>query len=136
MDSPEIPILDRVGLRRFGLTTGVIVWVLFGIGLPWLFGLTFPLWPWIIGGMLICWGLVAPQTMKLLYHGWMRFGLLLNRVTNPLIMGVVFFVVISPVALVMIVLGRDSMSRRLNNHGKSYRVEKVKRPPAHMEKPF
>jgi hypothetical protein len=44
----NIPELDKAGLRRFGLTTGIIVAVLFGIVLPWVFNLGWPTWPWMV----------------------------------------------------------------------------------------
>ena len=48
----DIPELDAAGLRRFALVTGAILAVLFGVLLPWLFGFGFPLWPWIVAGVL------------------------------------------------------------------------------------
>ena len=47
-----IPELDRKGLRDFGLSTGGIVAALFGIFFPWLLERPWPLWPWIVLGLL------------------------------------------------------------------------------------
>ena len=52
----------------------------------------------------------------------MRFGLLLSRITTPLIMGVVFFLLITPVALILKVLRKDAMKRRLDD-SESYRID-------------
>ncbi|NGZ06963.1 MAG: hypothetical protein G8237_11470 [Magnetococcales bacterium] len=43
---------------------------------------------------------------------WTRFGLVLHRVVNPLVMGVIFFVVITPFALFFRLTGRDLLHRR------------------------
>ena len=46
-----IPELDRTGLREFGIVTGGIVAVLFGLLFPWLLERSFPLWPWVNGAI-------------------------------------------------------------------------------------
>ena len=132
----EIPELDRKGLREFGLLTGGILAALFGLCFPWLFDRPFPSWPWALGAVLVLWALVAPATMKGFYRLWMRFSLLLSRVTTPVIMSVVFFVVITPVALILRAMGRDSMTRRFDLAAKSYRIPARKPPKSSMERPF
>lgn len=117
---PAIPELDAAGLRQFGLVTGAIIAVLFGLFLPWLLDHGWPLWPWIVAGVLALWGLTAPTTLRPVYRGWMRFGLLLSKITTPIIMGIVFFLVITPVALFFKLTRRDAMRRRFDDSD-SYR---------------
>ncbi len=131
-----IPELDRKGLREFGLVTGGIFAGLFGLFFPWLLEIGIPLWPWILGGVLALWALVAPASLRPVYYWWMRFALLLSRVTTPIILGVVFFLVILPVALVMKIVGRDPMARRFNERAASYRVSSHRAPRENMEKPY
>lgn len=133
----DIPELDKNGLRKFGLVTGTIIAVLFGLVLPFLFNLIkYPLWPWYLSGVLMLWALAAPGTMRGLYRGWMRFGLLLNKITTPIIMGLVFFVAVTPTALIMKILQRDPMLRKLDKNLVTYRVPSRKRVKSHIEKPF
>lgn len=132
----EIPELDKGGLRQFGITTGCIVAVLFGLVLPWLFDLQYPKWPWIVCAVLVIWGLVAPSTLKPVYTGWMWFGLQLSRITTPLVLGIVFFVMFAPVSGIMKLIRRDSMSRSLDSTAKSYRVQSKRRSVESMEKPY
>lgn len=132
----EIPELDRKGLREFGLMTGGIVAVLFGLGFPFLLDHPLPIWPWVIFSVLAVWGLVAPLSMRPLYRAWMRFGLLLSRVTTPLVLGILFFVVITPTALAMRIFGRDTMARKFEPDAKSYRVSSQKHSKHTMERPF
>ena len=82
-----IPELDRSGLRQFGITTGIIVAVLFGVFFPWLLEAGFVLWPWVLCGLLALMGLVAPMSLRPVYKIWMRFGLMMSRFPTPLIMG-------------------------------------------------
>lgn len=131
-----IPELDSRGLRKFGLTTGAIIAVLFGVIFPWLFSRGIPRWPWIVFVVLAVWASVAPSTLRLVYRGWMRLGLLISRITTPLILGIIFFVVIAPIGLLRRVFGRDSMSRTLNPDENSYRVASEARPRSNLENPY
>ncbi len=131
-----IPDLDRSGLRRFGVTTGAIVGVLFGAILPWSFGLNYPLWPWGVFLALGSWGLLHPASLGPVYRGWMRFGLVISRVTTPLIMGTVFYVVVVPFGLAMRLFGKDPMRRKLDANATSYRVASARSSRENLERPF
>ena len=132
----EIPELDRKGLREFGLVTGGMLASLFGLFFPWLLARPYPYWPWVLGGALALWALLAPASLKGFHRLWMRFALLLSRITTPLIMGLVFFLVITPMALIMRAMGRDSMAQRFDPNAMSYRIPARKPPRTHMERPF
>ena len=80
--------------------------------------------------------LVQPPWLRPIYRGWMRFGLLASRVVTPLVLGIVYFVMISPMALVMRLLGKDPLQRTLDPERKSYRTESAKSPREKLEKPF
>ena len=134
--SHVIPDLDSKGLRSFGLTTGAIVAVLFGLFLPWLLDHTMPLWPWVLCGVLAVWALLAPTSLRPVYRVWMRFGLLMSRITTPIILGIVFFFVITPIALVRGLLAKDSMARELDEQLLSYRVDSRKASKNNLERPY
>jgi len=134
--APDLPELDALGLRTFALTVGGIFAVLFGLMLPWLLDGGFPVWPWIIFAVLGIWGLIAPESLRRVYRLWMRFGFLVHSIMSPLILSLVFFVVITPVAFAMKIIGRDSMNRRFDKGLESYRVTRSKAPREKLEKPF
>ena len=131
-----IPELDRKGLRHFGLTTGAAVVALFGLFFPWVLELDWPTWPWVFAAALWSLALVQPMWLRRVYRAWMRFGLLASRVMTPLVLGIVFFVMISPIALVWRLMGKDPMQRKLDRNQKSYRVQSVKSPAEKLERPF
>ena len=131
----EIPELDKKGLRSFGLTTGAIVAVLFGLFFPWFLEFTYPVWPWAVAGVLGAWGLIHPNSLGPIYKGWMRFGLLLSKITTPIILGIVFFVVVMPMGLVMRLFGKDPMRRKLESNESTYRVVHPENKNS-MEQPF
>lgn len=133
---PEPPDLDRAGLRRFGLATGGTIAALFGLVLPILLQSPIPAWPWVVFGVLGVWALATPLSLKPVYRGWMRVGFLLNRITTPVILGIVFFLVIMPMGLMLRVFVRDPMARRWDATAKTYRISSRKAPRENMERPF
>lgn len=132
----SIPELDRKGLREFGLVTGGIIAVLFGLIFPWLLERPIPRWPWIIFGVLALMALAVPMALGPVYKGWMKFGLLMSKITTPIIMGIVFYVVLTPMGFIMRLGGKDAMARRLDGPAASYRIKSVANPPNRLEKPF
>ncbi|MDA0823858.1 MAG: SxtJ family membrane protein [Proteobacteria bacterium] len=136
MTTHDIPELDRKGLREFGLVTGAIFVALFGLFFPWLLELNSPIWPWVLGASLAIWGLAAPTTLGPVYRAWMRLGLLISKITTPVVLGVVFFLVIFPTGFVMRLFGRDPMTRQIDEKATSYRVPSTKPSKNAMERPF
>ncbi len=132
----EIPELDRKGLREFGLTTGAAIVLIFGAFFPWVLDLNWPRWPWLVAAPFWLLALVQPLWLGVVYRVWMRFGLLAGRVMTPLVLGIVFFVMISPMALIRRLMGNDPMKRSFNPNKKSYRVKSVKSPSEKLERPF
>ena len=135
MMTDDIPELDASGLRQFGLTTGAIVAVLFGVIFPYFLDLSWPLWPWIVFAVLGIWAIIAPMSLGPVYRGWMRFGMLLSKITTPLIMTLLFFIAIFPGSLLMRLFRKDPMHRSFDDSA-SYRV-KAKQPSVeNLEKPY
>ena len=66
----------------------------------------------------------------------MRFGILLSKITTPLIMGVIFFLLITPFGFVLRLAGKDSLSRKYEESAPSYRVKSIKPEKESLEKPF
>jgi hypothetical protein len=135
MHNTPIPELDSKGLRDFGLVTGGIIAALFGLLFPWLLEVPTPVWPFALGGILGAWGLIHPPSLRPVYITWMKSGLLLGRITTPIVMGVVFFLVLFPTGLVMRLAGRDPLARKLDPDASSYRVT-GRDVDSSMERPF
>ena len=71
--------------------------------------------------------LARPSILGPLNRAWMRFGLFLSRLVNPLILGVIFFLVITPIAVVRRLLGKDSLRLGSKPGIESYWI--VRSPP-------
>ena len=80
--------------------------------------------------------LVQPLWLRPVYRAWMHFGLLASRVMTPLVLGIVFFAMISPMAMIRRLFGNDPMERALDPSQKSYRVQSKKSPREKLERPF
>jgi hypothetical protein len=136
LNTPIEP-LDKKGLRKFGLTTGLIVILLFGLLLPWLFDAqSMPRWPWIIAALLWVPALVWPPLLGPVYTTWMKIGHALGWVNSRIILGIVFYTVLLPMGLIMRLLGKDPMARKHDKSAPSYRIASHQEPPERMEKPF
>jgi hypothetical protein len=131
----QVPSLDRRGLRRFGLLTGAILVLLFGMALPWILDHSYPTWPWLVAVPLWALALLLPDGLKPIYRVWMRFGAVLGAVNAAIILGMVFYALITPIALTLRWLGHDALNRRLDQRA-SYRVPSRAPSPKHMERPF
>jgi hypothetical protein len=132
----KVKKLDKQGLRKFGLTTGVIVAVLFGLLLPWLFNHDWPTWPWVVAVVLWVWAMLLPATLEAVYHGWMKVGHVLGWINTRIILGVMFYTVFFLVGLIMKVIGNDPMSRKIDKATTSYRVSSHPRDKNHVERPY
>jgi Saxitoxin biosynthesis operon protein SxtJ len=98
--------------RKFGLTVGLAFGVLASI-MAWR---DRPLPLYVFGGVamaLIAASLVFPERLGPVYRAWMGLARVISRVTTPVFMGIVFFVVIAPVGLLMRLFGRNPIRHRL-----------------------
>ena len=75
-------------LRKFGIVTGLIVAVLFGLLLLWIFDFNWPKWPWVISGILWVWALIAPATLFVVYKYWLKFGHVAGWINTRIILGI------------------------------------------------
>ncbi len=124
-------------LRSFGMTLGVIFVLLFGLFFPWLFDAEqFPLWPWVVCGVLFVPALLYPKALHPLYVVWMKLGYILAWINTRIVLGFVFFLIVTPMGLVMRLLGNDPMDRQPDNSASSYRVKSTREAKERLEKPF
>ena len=68
--------------------------------------------------------IARPSILGPLNRAWAKFGLLLGRVINPVILGFVFFLVVTPMAVIRRLLGKDSLHLKSNPDLKSYWIDR------------
>ena len=105
-------IISQKQLREFGLLIGLGFPILIGWLLPSLFGHEFRAWTlWVgIPGLIL--GLTAPRLLYFPYKCWMALGHALGWVNSHIILGLVFMIVLQPIACVMRLTGYDPLRRR------------------------
>ena len=114
----------RRQLREFGLLIGIVFPVLLGWLLPTLRGHSFGVWTLWIGLPALLLSALAPRLLLRPYQGWMALGHALGWVNSHLILGLVFVLVLQPIALVMRLAGHDPLRRRSSRAASSYREQR------------
>ncbi|MEX2150323.1 MAG: SxtJ family membrane protein [Steroidobacteraceae bacterium] len=68
--------------------------------------------------------LAYPRILRPLNIAWMHLGLLLNKVVSPIVMGVIYFGLFTPIAAVMRLRGRDVLQRKFDPARESYWINR------------
>ena len=80
-------------------------------------------WSAIISLIFLILGLLNSKILTPLNKIWFKFGILLGKIVSPLIMGIIFFLVVTPIGFIMRLLGKDVLNLKYNKN-KSYWIEK------------
>ena len=138
--STDAPAAERRELRHFGLLMAALVAGVFGLLLPLLFGRapsTWPLWPWLLAAPLVALALAWPAGLAPVHRLWLRFGAVMAVINTWLILGVVFFLLVTPLGLLLRLLRVDPLRlRRPPARAKSLLEPSTAREADHMSKPF
>ncbi len=105
-------------LREFGLTIGVIL-VILGVIALWR-GKEFYLYLLSIGGAFIVFGLFLPKVLLPLQKIWMSLSIIIGFFMSRVILSVVFYLVLTPIGLVMRLLGKDILDQKIDKSKNSY----------------
>ena len=92
------------------------------------------IWSLIISIIFLFLGLLNSKILNPLNTLWFKFGIFLGKISSPFIMGVIFFFVVTPIGLIMKLLGKDLLNLKYNRN-KSYWIEKNE-PKSKMKNQF
>ena len=81
------------------------------------------IWSLIISLIFLVLGLINSRILNPLNKLWFKFGILLGKIVSPIIMGIIFFLVVTPIGFIMRILGKDLLNLKFNRN-KSYWIEK------------
>ena len=81
------------------------------------------IWSLILSLAFLILGLLNSKILYPLNKIWFKFGLLLGRIVSPLVMAIIFFLVVTPIGLLMRILNKDLLNLKFNK-SKSYWIEK------------
>ena len=92
------------------------------------------IWSFVIAIIFLILGLINSKVLTPLNKLWFKFGLFLGKIVSPLIMGIIFFFVVTPTAFIMRIIGKDLLNLKFNNK-KTYWIEKTG-PKSKMKNQF
>jgi hypothetical protein len=122
--------------RRFGLTMAVVCVVIGGVRMV----LGHAYWAWWLGGGIgfALFALFWPAALAPLNRAWLRLGLVLYKVVNPVVMALMFFSTIMPIGFLMRLCGKDPLRLRREPDASSYWIarEPPGPPPETMRNQF
>ena len=110
--------------RNFGL---VFFFVFLIISLWPLFnGSSIRIWSILIAAIFLILGLINSNLLKPLNILWFKFGIALGAIVAPIIMGIIFFAVVTPTGFIMKLLGKDLLNNKYNKNKKTYWISQNK----------
>ena len=118
--------------KNFGIVF-FIVFLLIGI-YPFLNGNDFRVWSLLISVIFLILGLINSKILTPLNKLWFKFGLFLGKIISPLVMGFIFFIVVTPTGIIMRLIKKDLLNLKYNQK-KTYWIEK-EGPKSKMKNQF
>jgi hypothetical protein len=118
--------------RSFGIVF-FIVFLLIAL-YPLIYSGEIRVWSAIISLILLALGVLNSKILTPLNKLWFKFGIFLSKIISPLIMGIIFFLVVTPIGLIMRIFGKDVLNLKYNKN-QSYWIEK-KDPKSKMKNQF
>jgi hypothetical protein len=122
--------------RAFGLVFATVFAI---IGLwPLFHGNPVRLWSLGIAAVFLILAFAAPKILAPLNRLWMKFGLLLHAIVNPVVMAFLFFSTVTPIALYLRMRGKDPLRLKLDPAARSYWIDRTPPgpPPDTMPRQF
>ena len=112
----------KIGSNR---SFGIVFFIVFLLiaSYPLTYGGEIRIWSLIISIIFLILGLLNSKILAPLNKIWFKFGILLGKIVSPLIMGIIFFLVVTPIGFTMRLLGKDVLNLKYNKN-KSYWIEK------------
>ena len=84
------------------------------------------LWSVIVAIIFLILGLTNSKLLTPLNKLWFKFGILLSRIISPIVLGFIFFAIVTPTGIIMRVLGKDLLNKKFDNKKKSYWINRDK----------
>ena len=115
-------IKNTVTNKNFGLTF-FIVFLIISLW-PLMHNEQIRVWSLLIAFIFLILGMLNSKILTPLNTTWFKFGLFLGKIISPIVMGIIFFLIVTPISIIMKIFGKDLLNLKYNNQ-KSYWVEKT-----------
>ena len=123
-------------VRKFGiLFTGVCA-----VGVAYLLYKGNPSWQWFAAGgaFFLITGLFLVPVLRPVYIGWMKFAQVLGWINTRILLGVFFYLVLTPIGVLLRLFGKDLLEERIDRSAKTYWIRRESQPfdPKRYERLF
>ena len=81
------------------------------------------IWSFVISIIFLILGILNSKILNPLNKIWFKFGLLLGKIISPIVMGIIFFIVVTPTGLILRLFQKDVLNLKFNNNN-TYWIEK------------
>ena len=119
-DSVKIPSNRSFGFLFFIVFLAISLW-------PLISQEDLRLWALILSLIFLILGILNSKILTPLNKLWIKFGILLGNIVSPVVMGVVFFIVVTPIGLIMRLLGKDLLRVNKNESTSTYWIDREKK---------
>ncbi|HTY36258.1 MAG TPA: SxtJ family membrane protein [Bacteroidota bacterium] len=87
-------------------------------------------WPWFVAGgtFFLLTGLFVQPVLKPIYIGWMKFAFVLGWINTRLLLGIFFYLILTPGGLIMRLLGRDALKLKFDRKAGTYWIPRAQQP--------
>ena len=82
------------------------------------------LWSLIVSIIFLILGIINSKILTPLNNLWFKFGLFLGKIVSPIVMGIIFFFIVTPTGIIMRLIGKDILNLKRNNLN-TYWIEKT-----------
>jgi len=118
--------------RSFGIVFFVVFLII--ASYPLIIEGNLRVWSLITSLIFLILGLLNSKILTPLNKIWFKFGILLGKIISPIVMSVIFFLVVTPIGILMRIVKKDLLNLKINNN-KSYWIEKTE-PKSKMKNQF
>ena len=119
VDSDKIKISSN---RSFGLLFFVVflivsLWPLTHEG-------SIRIWSVIVSAVFLILGLINSRLLTPLNVLWLKFGMILGAIISPIVMGIVFFLVVTPTGFILRIMGKDLLNKKYDKEKETYWIKR------------
>ncbi|WP_353506834.1 SxtJ family membrane protein [Polynucleobacter sp. HIN9] len=120
---------DKNSSRAFGFLFAA-VFLIIGLILTIQGSPTIRYWPFIIASLFFVLSVIYPASMKFPKKVWIGIGNILHYVTSPMVLALIFYLVITPIGLIMRLSRLNNIDKKFDINSQTYWIERSPRGPS------
>ena len=93
------------------------------------------IWLILLAFIFLILGIMESKLLSPLNRLWFKFGMMLGAIVGPIVMGAIFFIVVTPIGIVMSIIGKDLLNKKHDKKKETYWIKRIK-PAGSMKRQF